>query len=179
MPVLLGTVSGPGNNEMIMDVSWPAEEAAVGRARRCVRGWLGDVRGLDLGDVEVMISELVTNACQHSGAAGRPGGRVRLVAVCGPDGLRIEVTDVGGGTTIPAPRRPNADDIRGRGLMIVEALADRWGHLADPDTGDRTVWVEVARRTAFAPDAMPDGGAHAGEELGETGRAPARCDAAR
>lgn len=148
MPVLLGTVSGPCNNETIMDVSWPAEETAAGRARRCVRGWLGDVQDLDIGDVELMVSELVTNACEHSGATGRPDGRVRLVAVCDPDGLRIEVTDVGGGTTVPAPRRPDADDIRGRGLMIVEALADRWGHLTDPGTGARVVWIEVARNAA-------------------------------
>lgn len=141
MPVLPGTVSEPGSSEMIMSVWWPAALTAAACARHCVRGWLGDAHGLDLGDVELMVSELVTNACQHS---GRPAGRVHLVAVCGPDRLRVEVTDAGGGT-VPAPRRPRTGDVRGRGLLIVEALADNWGHIADPDTGARTVWFEVAR----------------------------------
>ncbi|WP_169809402.1 ATP-binding protein [Actinomadura chibensis] len=136
-----------------MSVSWPAGMTAAGCARRCVRGWLGDARGLDLGDVELMVSELVTNACEHS---GRPHGRVSLVAVCGPERLRVEVTDAGGGT-VPAPRRPDADDVRGRGLLIVAALSDGWGHLADPDTGARTVWVELARRPAPDGDASRHG----------------------
>ncbi|WP_211342909.1 ATP-binding protein [Actinomadura pelletieri] len=78
-------------------MSWPAENSAAGRARRCVRGWLADVQGLDVGDVELMVSELVTNACHHSGAATRPDGRVRLVALCWPNLLRLEVTTTGAG----------------------------------------------------------------------------------
>ncbi|WP_344899498.1 ATP-binding protein [Actinomadura meridiana] len=155
---------------MLIDVAWPAESASVGRARHCVRGWLGDVQGLNVDDVELMVSELVTNACQHSGAADSSGGQVRLVAVCGSNRLWLDVTDEGRGATVPVPRCPSGDDDCGRGLMIMAGLADAWGHEVDPDTGARTVWVEVARRTRPVPD---------GEAHGEEGRAAARCDVVR
>ncbi|WP_199487334.1 ATP-binding protein [Actinomadura spongiicola] len=133
-------------------MSWPAEESAAGRARRCVRGWLADVRGFDVDDVELMVSELVTNACLHSGVAIRPDGRVRLVALCWPNLLRVGVTDDGCGGTVPVARRPCGDEVCGRGLMILEALADRWGDFVDPDTGARTVWAEVSGGPRPAPD---------------------------
>ena len=42
----------------------------------------------------------------------------------------------------PEPRMAGPDAESGRGLFIVEYLADRWGHEAVP-TGGKTVWFEL------------------------------------
>ncbi|MEU8705308.1 ATP-binding protein [Streptomyces sp. NPDC048565] len=86
-----------------------------------------------------IVAELAANAAVH----GRvPGRDFRLsVAVRGDGVLRIEVTDTRGDQS-PAPMAPTGDAETGRGLLIVEALADRWGM----DRGlvpRKTVWAEI------------------------------------
>ncbi|WP_433242377.1 ATP-binding protein [Actinomadura nitritigenes] len=135
---------------------WPATDTAASHARAWMRNLLGDVDGIDIEDVALVTSELVTNAHEHSTAGQSPDGKVRLTATCGPKRLRVEVTDEGG-KKIPAPRCPDADDLGGRGLVIVDALADDWGHCPDPETGGRTVWFEMVRREGPGPDDLPRG----------------------
>lgn len=73
-------------------------------------------------DVLLCVSELATNALLHGVPAGR-GFRVYLRY--GDDVLRIEVHDSGDGW----PRLREPDGESGRGLLLVEALADKWGVL--------------------------------------------------
>ncbi|WP_037671324.1 ATP-binding protein, partial [Streptomyces afghaniensis] len=55
--------------------------------------------------------------------------------------LRIEVTDTRG-DRLPTPQLPSHDPESGRGLLIVDALADRWG--VTPGLPPRkTVWAEL------------------------------------
>ena len=71
------------------------------------------------------LSELVTNSVRH---AGRPGPvEVRLRRADGA--IRAEVTDPGEGFAWAADGHalPPADQIGGRGLYLVERIADRWG----------------------------------------------------
>lgn len=114
------------------------DDGEIARARRIaantLRSWGSDV---DLPDTELIVSELVTNALLH----GRGGIWMRLS--CDRRRIRVEVIDEGG--TDESPRLvDNADnaDIGGRGLHLVDALADRWG--ADDEQATR-VWAETLR----------------------------------
>jgi hypothetical protein len=53
--------------------------------------------------------------------------------------LRIEVTD--GSPVVPAPRRPSGLTGTGRGLLLVDRLADRWG--VDKARKGKTIWFEM------------------------------------
>lgn len=112
--------------------------ASAGEARRFVDSVLEqwDCQPL-LDDVQLLVSELVTNAVVH--AASDAQVAVRLL----PDALRIEVVDRGS-SALPAPSAPERPDAEsGRGLFLVEQLATAWG--VEPFEGGKAVWFEVAR----------------------------------
>jgi DNA-binding response OmpR family regulator len=116
------------------------QDAQSARAARrfvtqALSDWAGD--GGDLTDtVTLLVSELVTNAVVHAGSDVEV--MVRLTATA----ARIEVTD----TSVEsiAPRDAAADEDSGRGLALVETLAERWGVRPAPG-GGKTVWFEVRR----------------------------------
>ncbi|GEB61213.1 ATP-binding protein [Streptomyces gardneri] len=85
-----------------------------------------------------VVAELATNAATHGRIAGRS---FRLALVTHDDVLRIEVTDTRG-ENLPRlqPTYPEGDS--GRGLLLVEALADRWGVGLGP-VPRKTVWAEL------------------------------------
>ncbi|WP_326687747.1 ATP-binding protein [Streptomyces sp. NBC_01795] len=103
----------------------------------------------------LVIGELTANAALHGRApAGRLAGRdFRLRLMIGPGlvlprTLRVEVADGRGervprglGDTTAVRAVPGADDEGGRGLLLVETLASRWGVVARPPSG-KTVWAE-------------------------------------
>ncbi|MFC8230808.1 ATP-binding protein [Streptomyces sp. NPDC057287] len=84
-------------------------------------------------DVLLCVSELATNALLHGVPPGR-GFLVRLRLVEGGRELLVEVHDSGGG--VPVVREPCGES--GRGLLLVDALADRWG-VGERDPG-KVVW---------------------------------------
>ena len=114
-------------------------EHSVPQARAFVDSILG--RGHPHGDVaRLLVSELVTNAVQHT-QSRRPGGTVSLAVVEMADGIRVEVSDEGSVRSVPVVR----DDLtatNGRGLFLVQSLADDWGYLSDAD--GTTVWFRLA-----------------------------------
>ncbi|WP_199578171.1 ATP-binding protein, partial [Streptomyces sp. CRB46] len=55
--------------------------------------------------------------------------------------LRIEVTDTRG-EALPRPQTPAPDAEHGRGLLLVEALAHRWG-VTEGRFPRKTVWAEL------------------------------------
>ncbi|MFF4079087.1 ATP-binding protein [Streptomyces sp. NPDC001777] len=95
--------------------------------------------GLPVESAAHIVAELAANAAVH----GRvPGRDFRLGLTVHRDGLlRIEVTDTRG-EQLPVASVPAADAESGRGLLIVEALADRWGTVAGP-VPRKTVWAEL------------------------------------
>ena len=104
-----------------------------------LRSW-----GLPLHPAEQIVAELAANAATH----GRvPGRDFRLRLYVSADTLRIEVTDTRGGR-LPELGSPGPDSSSGRGLLLVEALADRWGVVPEP-CPRKTVWAEV--ETAARP----------------------------
>jgi anti-sigma regulatory factor (Ser/Thr protein kinase) len=112
-----------------------ADPEQVAEARRLVAGYLAE-RGDDDGEVAVLLtSELVTNAILY--------GRAPLELRAQADGaaLRVEVHDLD--PTSPPVLRYDVDliEIGGRGLQLVDTLADRWGW-AENDYG-KVVWFEL------------------------------------
>ncbi|WP_150253410.1 ATP-binding protein [Nocardiopsis deserti] len=105
--------------------------------------------------VEVVASELVTNALVHS-ASGRMGGRVRVEMEPLPRQLvRIAVTDDGpqpGQLTCLPRLSPEVDALAacGRGLRLVDRLSVEWGWNGEPGTS-LTVWAHI---DPYAP--VPD-----------------------
>ncbi|THA76552.1 ATP-binding protein [Streptomyces sp. A0642] len=107
------------------------------RAARLVAEW-GHPESA--GEAALLVSELATNALMHGCMRGRLF-RVRLVLTTAT--LRIEVGDPRG-ERLPGLREAGADDCYGRGLLIVDRIADRWG--VEPQTVGKTVFAELALR---------------------------------
>jgi anti-sigma regulatory factor (Ser/Thr protein kinase) len=88
----------------------------------------------------LLASELVTNAVLHS-QSRRPGGSITVTIMDAPGGIRVEVADEGSEFSVPVVKDdPLALD--GRGLLLVQTLADDWGYRRD--SGGTTVWFQVA-----------------------------------
>jgi anti-sigma regulatory factor (Ser/Thr protein kinase) len=107
-------------------------------------------------EATVVVSELVANAVEHAGS-------VCTVLVERAEGsIRIEVRDEGpradlpGATPGTAPGPVSRDAERGRGLMIVSALATEWG--VDATERSKSVWVELARPGSSDPAPRADAG---------------------
>lgn len=125
----------PGQDEELV---LTASRAAPGRARdhlaQVCAGWGRD----ELEAAQLLVTELVTNAVRHG------AGPVRLHTRLQEDGLHVGVADDGAGQPTLQEVPPRATG--GRGLYIVNALADRWGvEPSDAGTG-KTVWFEINPR---------------------------------
>ncbi len=120
------------------DAKLESSPASVREARRFVRQSLQarHIRDDVTATVELLTSEVVTNAIVH---AGTP---CELAVAIQPDRVRVEVLDASG--AIPIRIQGPVDAISGRGLQIVERLALRWGCERRSRAGKR-VWFEVAR----------------------------------
>ena len=116
-----------------LDIELPRSRAAAGIARERVRETFeGALAPERFGDVQLAVSELVANAVMH----GRGEIRLRLRL----EGARLygEVTDDGGGFEHEIRAR-SPEDVTGRGLAIVSALADEWG----VHEGSTHVWFGI------------------------------------
>ncbi|MEV0348360.1 ATP-binding protein [Nonomuraea sp. NPDC050680] len=124
------------------EMVFPGETWVVPVVRRCVAAILLGAGHRDVDNARLIVSELVSNALQHT-ASGRGGGLVAVDVVgFGADVARIEVTD-DGARTIPCPRASDDLDSRGRGLKLVEQISTTWG-MRRPGSGHLTVWAEFA-----------------------------------
>jgi hypothetical protein len=152
---------GPGvfRADLAADLA-PARQARAA-VRQALAAWgMGDPSG----DAELLASELVANAAEHTGSqrigfvlrwhTGRDGRR----------GVTCEVTDTS--PALPRPGQASASDERGRGLAIVTALASTSG--VRPEPGGKTAWFTLtlpgrqaaAHRTApQQPEREPEAGA--------------------
>jgi anti-sigma regulatory factor (Ser/Thr protein kinase) len=151
----------PSADGATMRTELPADLTSARQARAAIRQALADW-GIDhfSDDAELLASELVANAAEH--AEGKPISLAlrRHAEPSEQPGLTCEVTD-----TSPAmPRRtePGADTERGRGLAIVDALAQSSGVRAS-QTG-KTSWFTLAltdraHRVAGQIEHEPEAGA--------------------
>jgi anti-sigma regulatory factor (Ser/Thr protein kinase) len=109
--------------------------ASVRQARRWVASRLEGVPA-EVGEaVAVMVSELATNSVRHAASS------FSVSVDRSPEAIRVEVSDSGNGE--PTMQAPHADQPSGRGLRIVDALADDWGVRYSAGSG-KTVWFTIA-----------------------------------
>ncbi|MFE9452226.1 ATP-binding protein [Streptomyces sp. NPDC006739] len=121
----------------------PAHRTSVGAARRSIGARLDSWRVPDdaCANAVLLVSELVTNAVLHT---------VSLRILCGiglmtDDRLRLEVHDRDDSGRRGLPRRsPGPDDEGGRGLLLVQEIADSWGVDRSTLTGGNAVWANLA-----------------------------------
>ncbi|MEU6959559.1 ATP-binding protein [Streptomyces chrestomyceticus] len=121
----------PGYSETL-----PCKPESVRRARQLVDTALQTwgLPGL-IDDVTVVASELVTNTVQHTQCRHL---RIRVSRIA-EDRVFVAVTDRS--FTRPVLRSPSQHDRSGRGLLLVEALADCWGTEQRPF--GKSVWAEL------------------------------------
>ncbi len=129
-----------------MQMEVGADPAEVGRARRWARSRLiGSGIGVDESVAEtllLLISELVTNAVVHTGCPAV----LRMLFPSAPAApVRVEVAD--NSVTPPLPRHAGREETGGRGLELVDGLADRWGW--QPEGHGKRIWCEVDRAAAL------------------------------
>ncbi|WP_246192549.1 ATP-binding protein [Kitasatospora atroaurantiaca] len=113
----------------------PADLVAVSTVRHRLRAALSLWGVPELADTaELLASELVTNALVHTGR-----GAVFDAVLTPEQRLRIEVQD--GAARLPGRRTPAEYATSGRGLLLVEALADDWGVQLRGD--GKVTWFEL------------------------------------
>lgn len=115
-----------------------AEPEQVADARRQLRDLLHDWADEEQVDSAVlMLSEMATNVLVHT-----DGDAVLIAEAAGDRGkrrLRVEVADAS--DELPHRRRPGELASSGRGLLLMEMLADAWG--VDPRGEGKSIWFEI------------------------------------
>ena len=109
---------------------------APSEARQAIAGMADAIQAAALEELKLLASELVTNSCRHAVAGDEP---IALELEVEGDVVRLSVTDAGQGFE-PEVQRFDLDSESGRGLFIVDALADRWGV---ERSGGTRVWAEL------------------------------------
>lgn len=115
----------------------PPRSESVARARHALAPLRGRVPPEKLGELELLVSELVTNSIRHADLSD--SASVALTVRVGPRRARVEVTDPGPGFE-PPPIAGDPAELSGWGLLLVERLADRWGIRGRSPT---CVWFEI------------------------------------
>ncbi|MFG2618832.1 SpoIIE family protein phosphatase [Streptomyces sp. NPDC048507] len=128
-----------------------AEPERIAGARHQVRELLHDWADADQVDSAVlMVSEMVTNVLVHT------DGDALLVAEAvgelGARRLRVEVADAS--DELPHKRHPGEMASSGRGVLLMEMLADAWG--VDPRGAGKSIWFELYERSKPDEDQGPD-----------------------
>lgn len=111
------------------------------------RAWANDLLARHVGDevresAVLLLSELVTNAVVHSNSGRRPGGQVTVFLAAGDGAAYCEVIDDGSATSVPTVQDLSEEDAGGRGLWMVNAIADAWGFHHDDEVGN-AVWFRM------------------------------------
>lgn len=120
-----------------------AEPEQVADARRQLKDLLHDWADEEQVDSAVlMVSEMATNVLVHT-----DGDAVLIAEAAGERGkrrLRVEVADAS--DELPHKRRPGELASSGRGLVLMEMLADAWG--VDPRGEGKSIWFEIYEKGA-------------------------------
>ncbi len=115
------------------------DPTSASQARRFVdatlRSWSCDAL---LEIATLLVSELVSNAVLHAGTS------IRVVIRVSHGRLRFEVHD--GDARLPARKHYSMLSATGRGLLMVERMADDWG--VEPEGHGKAVWFELDSKAA-------------------------------
>jgi GAF domain-containing protein/anti-sigma regulatory factor (Ser/Thr protein kinase) len=137
-----GSMAAPTPAGALVELDLPAEAVSAARARQFVEEVFLRWGMLDAGDrhdtAMLLVSELVTNAVRHAGTALR----LRVLRPT-PGRVRIEVIDHAPHGSLDSRLSSEAAE-GGRGLYLVESLADAWGSVAlSGAAGGKTIWFEL------------------------------------
>jgi anti-sigma regulatory factor (Ser/Thr protein kinase) len=118
----------------------PPASGALVELRLWARSWMEQhpTHGVDPDNVVLSMIELVTNSIKHG------AGPVDVELTADTDNLLLVVSDC----SEEMPRRRGqltGEAETGRGILILESLATRWGVRPEP-SGGKTVWCEFAAR---------------------------------
>ncbi|MFF9322439.1 ATP-binding protein [Streptomyces sp. NPDC014735] len=128
-------------------------EHSARHLRRILRLYLTNWGFPDVADAaELALTELIANVVRHV-----PGRRCQTFFFLLPaGGVRVEVAD--GCAELPCVTAGGALAEDGRGMVLVDAVTDRWGAESRRDGAGKTVWFEclsVRAAKATAPGLTP------------------------
>ena len=136
----------PRYDSEVTSIELPPERSAAAAARRFTREvaapWALDPHVQ--ADVELLVSELVTNAVLHA----RSSARLTIERI----GDRVRVTVADDSEVRPRLRDYGADAVTGRGIFLVDQISEQWGvDVADDGDEGKRVWFEIATTYAANP----------------------------
>ena len=121
---------------MASPVTLPPDASAAGRARRIIASTLADPELSEARDIAaLLVSELVTNAVVHAASA------VELEVDRDGHVVTVRVRDADTGPLVMRAGGGSELDEGGRGLLLVDRLADAWG--TEHHAGRKTVWFRI------------------------------------
>ncbi|UQS23550.1 ATP-binding protein [Amycolatopsis thermalba] len=122
----------PARGEFVLDLPDPVPPLV--RVRRWIAAELADLGDARVAAVQLVATELLTNAYDHGGGHGR----IRLSR----SGNRILVEVDDGSPDPPLLGDGNPKSPRGRGLVLADRLSAAWGHRLRAD-GGKAVWAVI------------------------------------
>lgn len=126
--------AGPRRRLRLSIAGGPHAPERVRAWLRNAAAWVGEDAEKTL---ELLISELVSNAVRHGGASDGELIELELRAIEG--GVEVAVSDPGPGFSFHERERP-IDEPGGWGLVLVDQMTERWGVVHD---GRTRVWFEL------------------------------------
>lgn len=126
----------PGGYAVTVRRTFPGSANQIACVRKFVRLVLGTVPVLD--EAVLLASELATNAVVHTTSGN--GGTFAVAVRRYPSALRAEVYDAGS-CQVPTLRPGDSLAEEGRGLDLIDLVADRWGHSGGQN--GRSVFFEL------------------------------------
>ncbi|MFF3759335.1 ATP-binding protein [Streptomyces sp. NPDC002185] len=157
----------------INELTLAATPNAVAWARRhtvdILQRWRFPAEGIEVA--RLLVSELATNAIQHarptktSEAAAHPVSIGTIVLMLWPTdgGIILAVSDPD--PRPPTPRASDASATGGRGLVLIQTMANRWGYSPTQPHPGKIVWAEVSARPSDALGEPGCGGRYAAPML--------------
>lgn len=156
MSVEAGRIVTPVEGALVRRVRLPNDRRTPAAARALVRAVLeeADLDAL-LNEALLLTTELSTNAVVHAGT------ELDIEVTADLDGLTVTVTDFAPGPVEQLAVGPKNDKVdigevaeRGRGLLLVDHFASRWGTVHQ-GTG-KGVWFRLERKGTATAVALPD-----------------------
>jgi anti-sigma regulatory factor (Ser/Thr protein kinase) len=135
-PLFVTSAASAGSSRR-SERDFEAEPQSAPSARRFVLSKVGDQDEELTMHLSTMVSELATNAILHAGTA------FKVIVL--QDGARIRVSVHDMSPAPPVMKSFGQDQPTGRGLVIVDSMADRWG--VESENNGKTVWFELATGT--------------------------------
>lgn len=132
----------------------PAVPDSIARSRAIVLGVGSGLPQRVRDDAALLVSELMSNTVRHGGAAAR------LTVAVDDCLLTVSVHDDGAELPVMGQELPDPSITSGRGLRIIERVAQRWGTDVDADGRGKTVWFELATAVPVVAEGADEGKNH-------------------